>query len=86
MDWREWSRMASARRGVEMIREVDPNRQIDFMAPHGSANGLKTLTEQFGGNFKDTGFMSGVWADLLPSMMRGSGMPVAQNPVDRRIP
>jgi len=80
VDWRESVRMDSARRGIEMIREVDPNRQIDLMAPHGSADGLKGLAEQFGANFKDTGGMSGVWMDLLPSLMRGSGLPFSLEP------
>lgn len=80
VDWRESVRMDSARRGLEMIREVDPDRQIDLMAPHQSAEGLKNLAEKYGGNFKDTGFMSGLWADLLPSMMRGSGLPFSLEP------
>jgi hypothetical protein len=80
VDWREYERMASARRGVEMIREVDPNRQIDFMAPAESADGLKGLAEGYGGNFKDTGFMAGVWAELLPSLMRGSRLPFSLEP------
>ena len=80
VDWRETARMASARRGVEMIREVDPNRQIDFMAPHASCDGLKGMAENYGGNFKDTGFMGGVWAELLPSLMRGSNMPFSLEP------
>jgi hypothetical protein len=80
VDWREFERMASARRGVEMIREVDPNRQIDFMAPAESADGLKGLAEGYGGNFKDTGFMGGVWAELLPSLMRGSRLPFSLEP------
>ncbi|MBA3936426.1 MAG: beta-galactosidase, partial [Planctomycetes bacterium] len=78
--WREAERMASARRGVEMIRAVDPDRQIDFMAPAGSADGLKGLAESFGGNFKDTGFMAGLWADLWPQLMRGSRLPFTLEP------
>jgi hypothetical protein len=80
VDWREHERMAAARRGVEMIREVDPSRQIDFMAPAESADGLKGLAEAYGGNFKDTGFMAGVWAELLPSLMRGSRLPFSLEP------
>ncbi|HEX3133499.1 MAG TPA: beta-galactosidase [Planctomycetota bacterium] len=78
--WREAMRMASAKRGIEMIREVDPGRQIDLMAPHHSADGLKGLAEQYGANFKDTGFMGGVWAELLPQLMRGSGLPFSLEP------
>ncbi len=78
--WREAMRMASARRGVEMIRAVDPERQIDFMAPAGSSDGLKGLAEAFGGNFKDTGFMGGLWAEQLPQLMRGSRLPFTLEP------
>ncbi|MGD0091810.1 MAG: beta-galactosidase [Planctomycetota bacterium] len=80
VDWRETMRLASARRGMEMIREVDPNRQIDLMQPGISADGLKGLAENFGANFKDTGFMCGVWAELLPHLMRGSGLPFSLEP------
>ncbi|HEY3323778.1 MAG TPA: beta-galactosidase [Planctomycetota bacterium] len=80
VDWREAMRIASARRGIEMIREVDPNRQIDLMQPGISADGLKGLAEDYGANFKDTGFMCGVWAELLPHLMRGSGMPFTLEP------
>lgn len=78
--WRQWTRVESVRRGMEMIREVDPNRGITLMAPGYAADGVKTLAQQYGGEFHDTGFMAGVWADLLPCLMRGSDLPFSLEP------
>lgn len=78
--WRQWVRVESVRRGMEMIREVDPNRGITLMAPGYAADGVKTLAQEYGGEFHNTGFMSGVWADLLPSLMRGSDLPFSLEP------
>jgi hypothetical protein len=78
--WRQWARVESVRRGMEMIREVDPNRGITLMAPGYAADGVKTLAQAYGGEFHDTGFMAGVWADQLPSMMRGSDLPFSVEP------
>ena len=65
---------------MEMIREVDPNRGITLMAPGYAADGVKTLAQEYGGEFHDTGFMAGVWADLLPCLMRGSDLPFSLEP------
>jgi hypothetical protein len=78
--WRQWVRVESVRRGMEMIREVDPNRGITLMAPSYAADGVKTLAQEYGGEFHDTGFMAGVWADLLPCLMRGSDLPFSLEP------
>jgi hypothetical protein len=78
--WRQWARVESVRRGMEMIREVDPNRGITLMAPGYAADGVKTLAQEYGGEFHDTGFMAGVWADLLPCLMRGSDLPFSLEP------
>jgi hypothetical protein len=78
--WRQWVRVESVRRGMEMIREVDPNRGITLMAPGYAADGVKSLAQEYGGEFHDTGFMAGVWADLLPTLMRGSDLPFSVEP------
>jgi hypothetical protein len=78
--WRQAVRVDSVRRGMEMIREIDPNRGITLMAPGYAADGVKTLAQEYGGEFHDTGFMSGCWADLLPSLMRGSDLPFSVEP------
>ena len=76
-NWRQWARVESVRRGMEMIREVDPNRPITMMAPNYAADGEKVLAARYGGEFHDTGFMSGCFSDLLPALMRGSDLPMS---------
>ena len=78
--WRQWARVESVRRGMEMIREVDPNRNITLAAPGYAADGEKVLAQTYGGEFHDTGFMSGNFAELLPSLMRGSDLPFSIEP------
>jgi hypothetical protein len=78
--WRQSTRTDSVRRGMEMIREIDPNRPITLASPWYSIDGLKGLAQQYGGEFHDTGFMSGIWDDLLPSLMRGSALPTSLEP------
>jgi hypothetical protein len=78
--WRQSVRVDTIRRGTEMIREVDPNRPITLASPYYAADGLKGVAQDYGGEFHDTGFMSGVWADLLPSLMRGSDLPDSLEP------
>ena len=85
VDFCEWSvssRVAAVQRAVEMIRQVDPNRQIDFMAPGGGgyADGMKIIAQTYGGNFKNTGYMGSFYADLLPATMRGAGLPFSLEP------
>ena len=82
-DFSFWSvdvRVNMAKRGSEMIRQVDPNRQIDFMAPGVYLDGIKQLAAAYGGNAKNTGYMGGFWADDLPSVMRGAGLPFSVEP------
>jgi hypothetical protein len=76
-NYREWARVESVRRGMEMIREVDPNRPITLMAPNYAANGEKVLAAEYGGEFHDTGGMSGNFSDVLPGLMRGSDLPMS---------
>jgi hypothetical protein len=78
--WRQWTRVESVRRGMEMIREVDPNRNITLAAPGYAADGIKGLAQEYGGEFHDTGFMTGVWADEWPAMMRSAGLPASLEP------
>ena len=80
VDWTGWSRVDMARRGVEMIRQVTPDIQIDFMAPGYYADGVRKLALDYGGNFKNTGYMGAFWADDLPALMRGAGLPFSLEP------
>jgi len=78
--WRQKARVDSVRRGMEMIREVDPNRYITLAAPDYALDGVKGLAQDLGGEFHNTGYMSGNWDDKLPSLMRGSGLPCSLEP------
>ena len=79
-DWVNWVRVQAARRGMEMIREVDPQRQIVLMAPDKDNDAISQLALEFGGNFHNTGWMGAFWGDLLPALMRGARLPFSLEP------
>jgi hypothetical protein len=79
-DWRTHTRVNSLKRGIEMIRQVDPDRSIVCMAPDGYVSEIKSLCEDYGARFHNTGSMSGWWNDYLPSLMRSSGLPFSLEP------
>jgi hypothetical protein len=78
--WNQEIKIAAMRRGMEMIRQVDPDRGILMMAPHTNAEGMKDLARDYGGDFHDTGGMGGWWHDDLPALMRGAGLPFSTEP------
>jgi hypothetical protein len=79
-DWRRWTRLAMAERGMQMIRAVDPDRGIICMAPGGYTAGIKRLCERYGTRFHNTGYMGAWWAELSPMIMRGSDLPFSLEP------
>jgi hypothetical protein len=79
-DWRGWIRLEMARRGIEMIREIAPDRGIVCMAPDGYFAGIKELCEDYGAHFHNTGHMGGTWNEFLPMLMRSSGLPFSLEP------
>jgi hypothetical protein len=76
-DWAAWSRVQKVQRGLEMIRQVDPDRGIIMMTPGPFAGGEQELAKKYGGDFHDTGGMQGWWNTCYPQMMNGVGMPVS---------
>lgn len=78
--WMDWSRARFVRRGMEMIRQIDPDRQITLMAPDYHADTVKELAEEYGGAFHNTGYMGVFYADYLPGLMQGSGLPFSVEP------
>jgi hypothetical protein len=78
-DWAAWARVEKAKRGMEMIRQVDPNRGIILMSP-AAFYGQLELARTYGGDFHDTGAMAGFWDDVLPQLMNGIGMPSSVEP------
>ena len=63
IDFTQWSRVESVRRGMEMIRQAAPNQGITLMSPDAYADGVKSLAETYGGEFHNTGYMAGFYAD-----------------------
>ncbi|MDQ3815346.1 MAG: beta-galactosidase, partial [Armatimonadota bacterium] len=80
IEWVQWSRIETCRRGVEMIRQVDPNRQITFMHPDEYSDGVKRLAQDYGGEFHNTGYMGAFYADYNPLLMQGAGLPFSIEP------
>jgi hypothetical protein len=73
-DWTEWSRGESVRRGMQMIRQVDPDRPITLMSPDAYMGAIKEAAEDYGGVFHDTGGMAGSWGDMHPVMVQSTGL------------
>ena len=80
IDWWAWSKVNVVRRGVQMIRQVDPDRPVNFMHPDDLGGGIKEVCREYGGNFHNTGYMSGFWADYNAMICRGSGLPCSAEP------
>lgn len=78
--WTLWSRQAQMRRGVEMIRQIDPDRSINFMAPSEDAGPITEICKEYGCVFHDTGGMAGNWGDVNTLMMTGAGLPATAEP------
>lgn len=79
-DWRQATRIEAARRGIEAIRSVDPDRSIICMAPDSTIAGVKKLCEQYGAHFHNTGHMGAFWNEFLPMLMRGADLPFSLEP------
>jgi len=80
INWTYDAHVDVIRRGVEMIRQIDPNRQITFMHPDDMGDALKSVAGDYGAEFHCTGYMSGFFAELEPMEMRGSGLPSSLEP------
>ncbi len=78
--WLMWSRARQIAHGMEMIRQVDPDRPINIMAPDDNAGAIKQVGERFGAFFHNTGYAAGFWAEYNPLLMRGSGLPATAEP------
>ena len=80
IDWGSWSRANAVRRGAQMIRQADPNRPITFMSPDSYAADIKSVCEDYGGVFHNTGYMAGVWADFHCMEMESANLPTDLEP------
>lgn len=79
-DWCSWSRGQALRRGMQMIRQVDPDKPITVMASGAWWNDFKQSAEDYGGILHDTGGMAGFWNDICPSMSQSTGLPTDCEP------
>ena len=79
-EWVENLRMSGVRRGMQMIRQEDPDRGIMLMAPDSYADAIQQDALEYGGDFHNTGYMAGWWCDKLPALMRGVGLPISAEP------
>ena len=75
IDWGSWTRGEAVKRGAQMIRQIDPNRPITFMAPDSYSDDIKSVCEDYGGVFHNTGYMAGVWADFQTMEMGSADLP-----------
>ncbi len=80
IDWRRWITYNAVERGMSMIRQVDKKRSIICMAPDSYAENIRKLCYKYGGHFRNTGYMGGVWAEFLPMLMRGANLPMSVEP------
>jgi hypothetical protein len=73
-DWTAWSRGRAVRRGMQMIRQVDPDRPITLMTPDADMAPVRRAAQEYGGIVHDTGGMAGGWNDIQPVMAQSLGL------------
>lgn len=78
--WLAWVHQRAIRRGMEAIREADPDRSIICAAPDSFITQIEELCQDYGGHFHNTGYMAGWWAERLPMMMRAADLPFSAEP------
>jgi hypothetical protein len=78
--WVSHLRKTNVQRGMQMIRQADPNRGIMLMAPDTYQDGVLEDAIEYGGDFHNTGYMGGWWCDMQPALMRGAGLPFSAEP------
>lgn len=78
--WQEWSRAKSVRRGLDRLREVEPDKGIVSMAPGTYFTTLREIAGEYGTRFHDTGGMAAFWWELLPMLMHSKGLPFSLEP------
>jgi hypothetical protein len=79
-NWQQWFMGNMVERAMEMIRQVDPNRNITQMHPDPYVGVVKDLCMKYGAEFHNTGYMGAFYADMNPLLMNGSDMPNSVEP------
>jgi hypothetical protein len=79
-DWMFHIRGQVLRRGMQMIRQADPDRGIVLMAPDSYVDVIQQAAIEYGGDFHNTGYMGGWWCDRMAAYMRAAGLPTSVEP------
>jgi hypothetical protein len=79
-NWLSYTRKMGVQRGMQMIRQVDPNRGIMLMAPDTYQDDVLDEAIAYGGDFHNTGYMAGWWCDRQPALVRSVGLPFSTEP------
>ena len=79
-DWTSWSRAQAVRRGMQMVRQVDPDKPITLMSPGFWWDDYKASAEDYGAILHDTGGMAGFWNDINPATAQSTGLPTDCEP------
>ena len=80
MNWVSYLRKINVGRGMQMIRQADPNRGIMLMAPDSYEDEILENAITYGGDFHNTGYMGGWWSDRETAVMHGVGLPMSAEP------
>jgi len=78
--WSRAVRSEALRRGAEMIRQIDPDRPINFMYPDSYLDLVGQICADLGGHFHNTGYMAGFWSEYNPLIARSAGRPATAEP------
>jgi hypothetical protein len=79
-NWVSYIRKEGVRRGMQMIRQADPDRGIMLMAPDSYEDDIFQNAIEYGGDFHNTGYMAGWWSDREPALMRSMNLPFSAEP------
>ena len=76
-DWSKASCLRFAERSAEMIRQVDPDKEIIFFDAPKLRGGIKRLCEKYGGELHNTGYMCAFWSDDMAMQARSANLPIS---------
>jgi hypothetical protein len=80
MRFHQYGRGSQVRRGMQAIRQAAPDKTIELSAPDRYADAVLVEAKTYGGDFHNTGYMAGFYADYLSELMQGAGLPMTAEP------
>jgi len=75
MDWHTACRITGIRRGMDTVRQVDPDKPILIVAPHLLEDEGREAAIDLGGTFHDSGGMTGSWNIKETMLTDAAGLP-----------